>query len=209
MILSPENRASSLRSGSCCSSFHSHVQGSRHFIFLSIKEHLGNDCLWVTQTPLTGLCPLFQRGSTQPHSHRQEDRIRSHFLLWKHTYPGLLIFSFPQSLSTAGSMSHTGTRVWIFCGYLVTSYCVLPSVLKLFNKILSCFHVEFLCPLLPLATWVGGSGSDGSYLRSGMGRTLASFCVYNWICDSSCESLSSTFLFQLPLPAALAPGTNL
>lgn len=87
-----ENRARSLRSCSCCSSFHSHVQGSRHFIFLSIKEHLGNDCLWVTQTPLTGLCPLFQRGSTQPHSHRQEDRIRSHYLLWKHTYPGFWYF---------------------------------------------------------------------------------------------------------------------
>lgn len=110
-------------------------------------------CELVTQTLLTGLCPLFQRGSTQPHRHRQEDRIRSHFLVWKHMYPGLLIFSsFPQSLSTAGSVSHTGTR--LFCGYPVTSYCALPSVLKLFNKILSCFHVEFLCPLLPWAVWV-------------------------------------------------------
>lgn len=205
-----ENRARSLRSCSCCSSFHSHVQGSRYFIFLSIKEHLGNDCLGVTQTPLTGLCPLFQRASTQPHSHRQEDRIRSHYLLWKHTYPGLLIFSsFPQSLWTAGSMSHTGTRVWISCGYPVTSYCVLPPMLKLFSKILACFHVQFLCPLLPLAVWVGGRGSDRSCLNSGVGRTLASFCVYNWIYDSSCESLSSTFLLQLLLPAALAPGTNL
>lgn len=75
---------SSLRCGPCHSSFHSHVQGSGHFIFLSIKEHLGDGCLSY-QTPLTEVCSLFQRGSTQPHNHRQEDRIRSHFLVWKHT----------------------------------------------------------------------------------------------------------------------------
>lgn len=189
----------------CCSSFHPHVQGSRHFIFLSIKEHLDDGSLWVTQTLLTEVCSLFQRGSTQPHSHRQEDRIRSHFLVWKHK-PWIVNIFFFSSLSTAGSMSHTGTRV--FCRYPVTS-CVLPLVLKLFNKILSCFQVEFQCPSFPWLTLVGGSRSDGSCLRSGVGRTLASFCVYNWICDSSCESLSSSFLLQLPLPAALAPGTNL
>lgn len=175
------------------------------------KGTFGNDCLGVSQTPLTGRCPLFQRGSTQPHSHRQEDRIRSHYLLWKHPYPGLLIFSSPLNLCGLQAQWVTQALVSEYLVDTLSQVIVywLPPVLKLFNKILSCFHVQFLCPLLPLAVWVGGRGSDRSCLSGGVGRTLASFCVYNWIYDSSCESLSPTFLLQLLLPAALAPGTNL
>lgn len=133
-----------------------HVQGSRHFIFLSVKEHLGNDCLELLRhAPLTWLCPLFPRGSTQPHSHRQEDTIRSHFLLWKHIPWFVNIFFFPSISVAAGLMSHTGTGLWIFCGYPLTSYCILPRVLKLFNKILSRFHVALLCPALPQLRGLG------------------------------------------------------
>ncbi|EDL85650.1 rCG52013 [Rattus norvegicus] len=90
-------------------------------------------------------------------------------------------------------MSHTGTLEHFADTQSQVVYCLLC---------LSCltkhyhvhYQVEFLCPSFPWLMWVGGSRSDGSCLRSGVGRTLASFCVYNWICDSSCESLSSTFL---------------
>lgn len=77
-------------------------------------------------------------------------------------------------------------------------------MLKLFNRILSCFQVEFQCPSFPWLTLIGGSRSDGSCLRSGMGRTLASFCVYNWICvihpvSHSAPPSSSSYPSQQPL----------
>ena len=99
-------------------------------------------------------------------------------------------FLFPPGPSTTDSVTHTGSLFLSICRNH-RLFCPL----NLSGLILGYPPWRLSPQSLPLlATWVRGTRKEEGKLaaRSGVGRTLASFCAYNWIYDSSCESLSST-----------------
>lgn len=74
-----------------------HVQGSRHFIFLSVKEHLGNDCLEILRHPWLDCVLSFQEAVPSHIAIGRRTQLEAIFCSGN-IYPGLLISSFPQSL---------------------------------------------------------------------------------------------------------------